>query len=365
MSQLSPTKQQATTQVNGQNKVTCTPAALAEAADLVYVSDSQPGFQRRRVGRGFTYIDPTGHVVRESALRDRFQALAIPPAWREVWICPDPDAHLLVTGRDEAGRKQYIYHPRWSTMRNLAKYDRLRLFGETLPTLREQVQAHLRQRTLTCEKVTALVINLLEETLIRIGNEAYARQNESYGLTTLQDDHVAVNGAAVVFEFRGKSGKDHEIVLKDRRLARLVQACQELPGQQLFQYLDDNGTVCGLTSTQVNAYLRQVTGCDFTAKDFRTWGGTVTAARLLHEVGPSSTQKEAEQQIVQMIKGVAERLGNTPAVCRQHYIHPAILESYRAGQLSAIYADIAAEKKTPGLAEDEAVVHAILSQSGG
>lgn len=365
MHQVSSTSNQLTTQATGQNAVTCTPVALAEAADLVYVSDSEPGFQRRRAGRGFTYVDPNGQVVHDVALRERFQALAIPPAWREVWICANPDGHLLVTGRDEAGRKQYIYHPRWSAMRNQAKYDRLRLFGEALPKLRQQVQADLRQRALRCEKVTALVVNLLEETMIRIGNEEYARQNESYGLTTLQDDHVAVNGGAVVFEFRGKSGKDHEIVLKDRRLARLVQACQELPGQHLFQYLDDNGTVCVLTSTQVNAYLRQVTGCDFTAKDFRTWGGTVTAARLLHEVGPSSTPKAADQQIVQVVKNVAERLGNTPAVCRQHYIHPAILESYRTDQLSAMYANIAARKNTtPGLAEDEAVVHALLSQAG-
>lgn len=365
MSQLSTTIGQDAQPSPGEQEDTCTPAALAEAAGLVYVSDSEPGFQRRRAGRGFTYVDPKGQVVRDLALRERFQTLAIPPAWCEVWICANPAGHLLVTGRDEAGRKQYIYHPRWRAMRNQAKYDRLRLFGEALPKLRAHVQADLRQRALTREKVTALVVNLLEETLIRIGNEEYARQHETYGLTTLQDEHVAVNGAAVVFEFRGKSGKDHEIMITDRRLARLVQACQELPGQQLFQYRDDNDAVCGLTSTQVNEYLRQVTGCDFTAKDFRTWGGTVTAARLLHEVGPSPTQKEADQQIVQVIKGVAERLGNTPAVCRQHYIHPAILDSYRAGQLSALYADVAAQKATaPGLAEDEAVVHALLSQAG-
>lgn len=348
-----------------QEQVTCTPATLAAAADLVYVSDSEPGFQRRRAGRGFTYVDAAGQVVRDAALRARLQALAIPPAWREVWICTNPDGHLLVTGRDDAGRKQYIYHPRWRALRDQAKYDRLRLFGEALPQLRAQVQADLRQRALTRDKVIALVVNLMEETLIRIGNEEYARHNETYGLTTMQDEHVAVNGAEVVFEFRGKSGKDHEIVLTDRRLARLVHACQELPGQQLFQYLGEAGTVCGLTSTQVNDYLRQVTGCDFTAKDFRTWGGTVTAARLLHTVGPGATKKAAEHNVVQVIKAVAAKLGNTPAVCRQHYIHPAILESYLAGQLSALYAEIATAKAiTPGLAEDEAVVHRLLSRLG-
>lgn len=363
MNQFVTTTEQDIEQTTVQDEVICAPAALAEAADLGYVSDSEPGYQRRRAGRGFTYVDPSGHVVRDAALRERFQALAIPPAWREVWICTNPAGHLLVTGRDEAGRKQYIYHPRWSAMRNQAKYDRLRLFGEALPKLREQVQVDLRKRALTREKVTALVVNLLEETLIRIGNEEYARQNETYGLTTLQDDHVAVKGAAVAFEFRGKSGKEHEIVVTDRRLARLVQACQELPGQQLFQYIGADGTVCGLTSTQVNEYLRNATGCDFTAKDFRTWGGTVTAARLLHALGPGATPKAAEHNVVQVVKGVAEKLGNTPAVCRQHYIHPALVDSYLAGHLSAIYADIAAQKNTaPGLAEDEAVVHVLLSQ---
>lgn len=351
------------TSTSQQDTIDCTPSALAEAADLVYVSDSEPGFQRRRAGRGFTYIDPKGKVVRDPELRQRFTALAIPPAWREVWLCANPDGHLLVTGRDEAGRKQYIYHPRWTTMRNQAKYDRLCLFGDVLPQLRNQVQADLRKRALTCEKVTALVVNLLEETLIRVGNEEYARQNESYGLTTLQDDHVAVNGSEVIFEFRGKSGKDHEIAITDRRLARLVQACQELPGQHLFQYMDEADNPCTLTSTQVNEYLRTITGCDFTAKDFRTWGGTVAAAHLFHQIGPAATPKEAEHNIVQVIKGVAEKLGNTPAVCRQHYVHPAILETYVDGRLSQIYADTVKrlQKMPTELTGEEAAVHAILS----
>lgn len=346
-----------------QPEVHCAPSALLDVADLVYVSDSAPGFQRRRRGRGFTYLDAKGQVVRDPALRQRFTALVIPPAWREVWICANPDGHLLATGRDEAGRKQYIYHPRWNELRDQAKYERLRLFGEALPTLRARVQADLRKRVLTREKVTALVVNLLEETLIRVGNEEYARQHETYGLTTLHDEHVAVNGTAVVFEFRGKSGKDHEIMVTDRRLARLVQACQELPGQRLFQYIDEAGAICTLDSAQVNEYLRTVTGCDFTAKDFRTWGGTVTAARLLEAVGPGDTQKETEHKIVQVIKAVAEKLGNTPAVCRQHYVHPAILAAYQAGQLSAFYTENAQNQQNApsALAEDEAVVLAILS----
>ncbi|MCE7983644.1 MAG: DNA topoisomerase IB [Caldilinea sp. CFX5] len=346
-----------------QEAVVCRPDPLVENAGLVYVSDSEPGFQRRRCGRGFTYLDATGQVVRDPALRERFNTLAIPLAWQEVWIGANPDGHLLATGRDEAGRKQYIYHPRWSAMRSQVKYDRLRLFAEALPKMRAQVQADLRKRTLTRAKVTALVVNLLEETMIRIGNEAYARQNETYGLTTLQDDHVEVGDGEVAFEFRGKSGKEHEIVVTDPRLARLVQACQELPGQQLFQYIDEDGDVCGLTSTDVNDYLRTVTGCDFTAKDFRTWGGTVTAAHLLHAIGPGATAKEAEHNVVQVIKDVAAKLGNTPAVCRQHYIHPTIIAAYTAGRLATFYADSAAQPQpTSDLAEDEAVVYTLLSQ---
>lgn len=343
--------------------VVCDPDDLLASAGLVYVSDSEPGFQRRRNGRGFTYRDPAGQTVRDPALRDRFTALAIPPAWREVWIGVNPDGHLLATGRDDAGRKQYIYHPQWRTLRSQAKYDRLRLFAEALPKIRTQVQVDLRKRTLTRAKVTALVVNLLEETMIRIGNEAYARQNDSYGLTTLQDDHVDVSDGEVVFEFRGKSGKEHEIVIADPRLARLVQACQELPGQQLFQYIDEEGTICGLTSTDVNDYLRTVTGCDFTAKDFRTWGGTVTAAHLLRQIDPAVAEKEAERNIVQVIKGVAEKLGNTPAVCRQHYVHPIIINAYVEGRLAPLFADIAAQSQPiSGLAEDEAAVYALLSQ---
>lgn len=342
----------------------CSPSTLAEAADLLYVSDSEPGFHRRRCGRGFTYMDEIGKTVRDPQLRERFAALAVPPAWREVWICANPNGHLLVTGRDDAGRKQYIYHPRWVAMRDQVKYERLRLFGEALPGLRRQLQADLRKRSLTQEKVTALVINLLEETLIRIGNEEYARHNETYGLTTLHDEHVEFEDKRVIFEFRGKSGKEHEIAVEDRRLARLVRACQELPGQHLFQYIDETGEICGLTSTQVNDYLRTVTGCDFTAKDFRTWGGTVTAARLLHAIGPGATQRECEHNIVQVVKQVAEELGNTPAVCRQHYIHPRLLTTYLVGHLPEVYmAVVQSQKNEPDLPLDEAVVYAILSMS--
>lgn len=354
MSQLATTLEHAT--------VACTPADFVESTGVVYVQDCEPGFQRRRCGRGFTYLDPAGRVVRDPALRERFTALAIPPAWQAVWIGANPDGHLLATGRDEAGRKQYIYHPRWRALRSQAKYDRLRLFAEALPKVRAQVQADLRKRALTQEKVTALVVHLLEETMIRIGNEAYARQNETYGLTTLQDDHVTVNGKEVAFEFRGKSGKEHEIVVSDPRLARLVQACQELPGQQLFQYIAEDGKICGLTSTDVNDYLRTVTDCDFTAKDFRTWGGTIAAAHLLNAMGPGATEKEAEHNVVQVIKGVAAKLGNTPTVCRQHYVHPTIVNAYIEGRLAALYADTSQQHTMPDLADDEAVVYTLLSQ---
>jgi DNA topoisomerase-1 len=310
---------------------------MAKAAGLRYVSDQQAGYRRRRRGRGFTYYDWTGKVVTDAKLRDRFNQLVIPPAWQEVWICRHENGHILAVGRDEAGRKQYIYHPEWARVRDQVKYSKLLRFGEALPELRQRVAADLRQRKLTRTKVTALVVALMEQTLIRIGNDEYARNNDSYGLTTLQDDHVHFDHNTVIFEFRGKSGKEHEIALRDKRLAALVKACQELPGQRLFQYYDEQGNLVALTSTDVNAYLREVTGFDFTAKDFRTWGGTILAARMLHEAGAVTNDTEAKKRIVTAVKGVAQALGNTPAVCRQSYIHPAILAAYEQNQLPTFY----------------------------
>jgi DNA topoisomerase I len=305
---------------------------LAEV-DLQYVQDSEPGYGRRRAGRGFVYLDPDGQIVRDEALRTRFKALAIPPAWCDVWIAAQANAHLQATGRDEAGRKQYLYHPAWARVREQTKYTRLLEFGEALPQLRSQVEQDLRIRKLSQTKVLALVVRLLETTLIRIGNPEYERQNGSFGLTTLLDDHVTVDADELIFEFRGKSGIEHEIVLNDPRLARLVKACQELPGQRLLQYIDDEGLVQSIDSGMVNDYLRTATGCTFTAKEFRTWGGTVQALRLLRTLGRSESAADRKRQVVAAIKQVAACLGNTPAVCRQYYIHPCITEAFAAGKL--------------------------------
>lgn len=313
------------------------PATMAKAIGLRYVSDHEPGYGRKRRGRGFAYYDWKGNLVRDPALRARFHALVIPPAWQAVWICRHENGHILAVGRDEAGRKQYIYHPAWAQAREQVKYSKLLRFGEALPELRQKVAADLRLRKLTRTKVTALVIALLEQTLIRIGNDEYARANDSYGLTTLQDDHVHFDQNTVIFEFRGKSGKEHEIALRDKRLAQLVKVCQELPGQRLFQYYDEEGELVALTSTDVNAYLRDAMGFDFTAKDFRTWGGTILAARMLSQCGAANNEAEAQKQIVATVKRVAAALGNTPAVCRQHYIHPAIFAAYAENRLPTFY----------------------------
>ena len=338
------------------------PASMAKSAGLRYVSDSQPGYTRRRCGRGFRYFDWKNEPLRDADVRAWIDSLVIPPAWQEVWICRNRKGHLLVTGRDAAGRKQYIYHPEWARVRDQVKYSKLLTFGEALSDVRQQIAADLRKRTLGREKVTALVLALMDQTLIRIGNDEYARQNSTYGLTTMQDEHVHVENATVVFEFRGKSGKEHEIALRDRRLAQLVKTCQELPGQRLFQYIDSDGNQCALTSTEVNEYLRTATGYDFTAKDFRTWGGTVEMARLLHEIGPYRTQTELKKNVTAAIKQVAEALGNTPAVCRAHYVHPAILDAYEQHKLDGYYQE-AAELAGPRDNLNEIAVHTILQHS--
>jgi DNA topoisomerase-1 len=337
---------------------------LAETAQLLYVNDSTPGYQRKRWGRGFTYLDPAGNHVDDPAMRERFEALVIPPAWTEVWICRSSRGHIQATGRDEAGRKQYIYHPRWEEVRDQVKFDRLLPFGEALPRLREQVDADLRKRTLSHDKVVAIVVRLLEETLIRIGNPMYERRNNTYGLTTLHDDHIDVEGAHVIFKFEGKSHKEREVTLRDRRLARLIKQCQELPGQRLFQYVGDDGELRAVGSSEVNAYLRTVTGCDFSAKDFRTWGGTVAAIDALQRLGPGETGKERERNIVQAIKDVADELGNTPAVCRGYYVHPAIIQSYQTGDLLQVRTQAASQidESRYGLDVNEATVMLLLRQ---
>jgi DNA topoisomerase-1 len=308
------------------------PEKSAELADLCYVSDEEPGITRQKRGKGFTYLDPDGKSITDKAERARIDAIGIPPAWTEVWICPDPDGHIQATGRDDAGRKQYRYHPRWNEIRQQDKFEHIKAFGEALPDIRKTVEKHLRQRNLSKEKVLAIVVRLLEETLIRIGNTAYAQQNDSYGLTTLQDEHVSVYGSQLTFEFRGKSGKEHVIDLQDARLAKLVKACEDIPGQHLFQYFDENGEPRPLHSGDVNSYLREITGQEFSAKDFRTWGGSVLAVKTLLEM-PAEDEATMRKNIVAAIKQVAEGMGNTVAVCRQYYIHPRVLEAYENNEL--------------------------------
>lgn len=286
-----------------------------------------------RHGSGFVYLDARGRRVRNRETLDRIRSVVIPPAWRDVWICDDPRGHLQAVGRDACGRKQYRYHPDWRRVRDETKYDRLIGFARALPAIRRKTARALRQRTLTREKVLAAAIQLLEKTLIRVGNDEYTRQNQSFGLTTLRDGHVRVRGDRIRFTFRGKSGVEHEVDLDDRRLARVVKACRDIPGYELFQYYNGDGSRQSIGSSDVNDYLRALTGQEYTSKDFRTWAGTVLAAEMLLGCGPCSGPAQAKRHIVRTVESVARRLGNTKAVCRRCYIHPAILAAYEAGEL--------------------------------
>jgi DNA topoisomerase-1 len=309
------------------------PVDSAQAAGLRYVSDAKPGIRRKRAGTGFSYIGVDGRPLRDKATLARIRKLAIPPAYTDVWICPTANGHLQATGRDARGRKQYRYHPKWREVRDETKFSRMLAFSEVLPKLRARLEEDLAKPGLPREKVLATVVRLLECTAIRVGNDEYARANRSYGLTTLQDHHVEVSGSTLRFQFRGKSGKTHRVALSDRRLARIVARCQALPGADLFQYEDDEGEQVAIGSGDVNDYLREITGEEFTAKDFRTWAGTLQAVAALEEVGPAATQREAKSTILKAIDRVAERLNNTRAVCRKYYVHPAVLETYAAGTL--------------------------------
>ncbi|KEX93289.1 MULTISPECIES: DNA topoisomerase IB [Pseudomonas] len=303
--------------------------------DLHYVDDTQPGITRRKLRGKFCYFDPTGQRIVDPQEIQRINALAVPPAYTDVWICSDPRGHLQATGRDARGRKQYRYHPRWREVRDSDKYSRLRDFGLALPKLRKQLETLLEAPGLSRDKVMATVITLLDATLIRVGNTQYARDNRSYGLTTLRNRHVEVNGSAIQFQFRGKSGVEHQITVKDRRLARIIKRCQDIPGQNLFQYLDENGERHTITSADVNAYLQTLTGADFTAKDYRTWAGSALALAVLREL-EWQPESQAKQHVVAMVKDVARQLGNTPAVCRKCYIHPAVLEGFLLGALAQL-----------------------------
>jgi DNA topoisomerase-1 len=297
---------------------------------LVYCADDGPGFTRRKLGKGFVYYDQIGRRIEAAATLDRIEKLVIPPAWTDVWIAPRPGCHIQATGRDEKGRKQYRYHDDWRTHRDESKYGRVAAFGRALPRLRKAVDADLRRKGLPKAKVVAAVVSLLEQTLIRVGNDEYARSNKSFGLTTLRDRHAKLSSVGGTFEFVGKSGKSHCTRFQDRRLARIVKACQDLRGQRLFQYQGENGQPCPITSGDVNDYLRQAMGEDFTAKDFRTWAGTVEAARILCTQGDTTATKAT---VTACVKDVAKRLGNTPAVCRKAYIHPAVTEAFETRTL--------------------------------
>ena len=337
--------------------------AAAEEAGLVYVDDGLPGLTRKRSGTGFRYLDAKGAPVRDKRILARIRALAIPPAYTDVWICPRSNGHIQATGRDAKGRKQYRYHADFRQAREENKFSRIMAFADALPGIRQRVDADMKRQGLCREKVLATVVHLLETTLIRVGNDNYARTNKSYGLTTLRDPHVRIAGAELSFRFKGKSGKTWDVSLKDRRVARIVKACQDLPGQELFQYIDGEGVQRDVTSSDVNAYLREVTGEDFTAKDFRTWAGTVLAALALREFESFDSEAGAKRNVRAAIESVAGRLGNTPTICRKCYIHPQVLDCYLEGDL-LIQVQDAVETELSGdlgkLRSEEAAVLGLL-----
>ncbi|HZH09132.1 MAG TPA: DNA topoisomerase IB [Microvirga sp.] len=341
------------------------PRDAAETAGLSYVSDEEPGIRRKKSGKGFTYLRPDGKKVEDEATLKRIRSLAIPPAYTDVWICPKANGHIQATGRDVKGRKQYRYHPAFREVRESTKYERMLEFAKGLPDIRKTIDEHMSLRGLPREKVLATVVHLLENTLIRVGNEDYAKQNKSYGLTTLRDPHVKVDGAELRFQFKGKSGKTWKLQVKDRRVAKIVKACQDLPGQDLFQYLDENGERQSITSSDVNAYLKEITGRDITAKDFRTWAGTVLAAMALAEFEQFDSEAKAKKNIRAAIEQVSARLGNTPTICRKCYVHPEVFSCYlEGGLLLEIKEEIEAELRDdlPSLRPEEAAVLTLLQE---
>jgi DNA topoisomerase I len=339
------------------------PKDAAESAGLRYVSDNRAGIRRKKSGKGFTYVRPDGTKLCDTHVVRRIRSVAIPPAWTDVWICPFADGHFQATGRDAKGRKQYRYHPLFREVRESTKFEHVVAFANALPTIRAKVRQHMALRGLPREKVLATVVHLLETTLIRVGNDDYAKQNKSYGLTTLKNRHVAVEGSEVRFRFTGKSGKRWSLKVKDRRVAKIIKACQELPGQELLQYLDQDGKQQDVTSADVNAYLKEITGQDITAKDFRTWAGTVLAALALKELESFDTAAQAKTHLRAVLVRVAARLGNTPTICRKCYVHPEVLNSYLDGSLVLeikfeVESDL--RNELAGLQPEEAAVLAML-----
>jgi DNA topoisomerase-1 len=314
-------------------EVATDPVEVAEDAGLRYVSDDQPGYTRKRKGEDFEYFDTEGQQIRDEARLLRIRRLAIPPAYTDVWICPMPNGHIQATGRDARGRKQYRYHERWREARDENKYDRMVVFGKALPKIRRRVNRDLKQRGLPRSKVLATVVQLLERTFIRIGNDEYAKDNKSFGLTTMRNHHVDVKGEKLKFSFKGKSGVKHEVDVSDRRLAKIIRQLQDLPGQDVFQYVNGDGKVRDVTSQDVNDYLREITGEEFTAKDFRTWAGTVLAAMALNAQEAFQNKTQAKKNVKDAISAVSKILGNTPTVCRKCYVHPDVLETYLDGDM--------------------------------
>jgi DNA topoisomerase-1 len=348
---------------DGNGRTRLDPRLVAEHAGLCYVSDAMPGITRKRSGGGFTYRDADGRTIRDRALRKRIAALVIPPAWQDVWICPDPEGHLQVTGRDARGRKQYRYHPRWREAQDRSKFSRMTQFGVSLPRMRERVQADLAQTGLTRTRVLAAAVRVLDTTPIRVGNERYLRENGSVGLTTMQERHVEFGAGMIHFRFRGKSGKDHVVAFSDPAAGRVIRKCAEAPGKELFKYRAEDGSHPSIGSEDVNEYIQLISGYDFTAKDFRTWAGTVRAVTVLGDLGEEESARERKRKVMQAIKFVAADLGNTPAVCRSYYIHPGVLESYQRGELLPLLDEIMRHERperAAGLREEEWPVLALL-----
>lgn len=332
---------------------------------LRHCTDDRPGISRRRAGRGFSYRGPDGRPIRDEETRERIRRIAIPPAWTDVWICPHPNGHLQATGRDARGRKQYRYHARFRARRDASKFERLIAFAKALPHIRAQIERDLARPGLPREKVIAAVVRLLELTLIRVGNDEYARLNRSFGLTTLRDRHAAVEGTSLTFRFRGKSGQQHEVGLRDRRLTGVVRRCRDLPGQELFQYVGEDGNPHDVASDDVNAYLAAIAP-GVTAKDFRTWAGTVLAYRALRALGEGSTEREKQRNVAAAIKATADNLGNTAAVARQAYVHPVVVDAYLDGRIRSALVQVAEDTDQPpgatGPDEERAVVSLLRSR---
>lgn len=333
------------------------PVESALASGLRYVTDAAPGIARKRRGQSFTYLNPDGTSVKDKATLERIRSLVIPPAWENVWICTRPNGHLQATGHDAKGRKQYRYHPDYRAFRNLTKYDKMLVFGKALPRIREAVERDLQLTGIPKERLLAAVVRLLDCTCIRVGNEEYAQTNGSFGLTTLRDDHADINGPHIRFRFRGKSGVERDLNLKDARLAKIIKRSQDLPGEELFQYVDDDGEPHPIDSSDVNDYLRQISGEGVTAKDFRTWHGTRYMLAELAAIGPATSETDAKKRVVTALKSTANHLANRPATCRNYYIHPAVLDVYKADAIPDVFRRAARHTDLP---EEEAAVFHIV-----